>query len=245
MLPVIVSTANAGYGDLARNLVLNAQRVLKNHRFVFYCMDQQLFDMLKPLGTDRIEIRAFGAACSKDFREYNASGFQEITHAKLRVASAALGEFGFVHFVDADVVFLKEPTAEYHAAYNDYDIVFQRDMAPCEGGACATWTCVGDMVLRNTEATRKHLERLQQYALRTGNNDQECQRQMFEEAGVTDIRLYPHAKFTEFPIEDFALGWVANNAPHLIPNLMVFHANCVMGKQAKIELLKKVGGWFH
>jgi hypothetical protein len=245
MLPVIVSSANAGYSDLAYNLIKNAQRVLKNHRLVFYCMDQQLFDMLKHLATDRIEIRLFSTTCSTLFREYNSKGFQEITHAKLAVASAALAEFGFVHFVDADVVFLKEPTEEYHSAYAGYDIVFQRDMAPCEGGAYATWTCVGDMVLRDTAATRNHLERLQQYALKTGKNDQECQRQMFEEAGVTDIRLYPHAKFTEFPIEDFALGWVATSATHLIPNLMVFHANCVMGKQAKIELLKKVGGWFH
>lgn len=245
MLPVIVSTANAGYGDLARNLLTNARRVLKNHRLVFYCMDQQLFDSLKNFATDRIEIRMFVASCSTAFREYNSRGFQEITHVKLQVAAAALAEFGFIHFVDADVAFLKEPTAEYHARYADYDIVFQRDMAPCEGGAYATWTCVGDMVLRNTEATRKHLDRLQEYAAKTGKNDQECQRQMFEEAGVTDIRLYPHAKFTEFPIEDFALGWVANNASHLIPNLMVFHANCVMGKQSKIDLLKKVGGWFY
>jgi hypothetical protein len=72
-------------------------------------------------------------------------------------------------------VFLKEPTAEYHAPYAEYDIVFQRDMAPCGGGAYATWTCVGDMVLRNTEATHKHLRRLQEYAAKTGKNDQECQ----------------------------------------------------------------------
>lgn len=244
MLPVIISTANAGYADLAHNLLTNAQRVLKNHRVVFYCMDKALFDRLKHFASDRIEIRLFTTSCATEFRDYNSGGFQEITHVKLQVAASALAEFGFIHFVDADVVFLREPTPDYHARYAEYDIVFQRDMAPCEGGAYSTWTCVGDMVLRNTEATRKHLKTLLEHAAKTGMNDQECQRLMFQIAGVTDIREYPHAKFTEFPIEDFALGWVADNATHLVPNLMVFHANCVMGKQAKINLLKKVGGWF-
>lgn len=245
MLPVIISSANAGYEDLARNLITSVDRVLKNYRLVFFCMDQELFDKFKGLASDRIEIRLFDAACTTKFSDYDTGGFKKITHAKIQIAKQALAEFGFIHFVDADVVFLKEPSEEYHANYADYDIVFQRDMAPCEGGAFNTWTCVGDMVLRNTEATRRHLNTILEYSSRFDCNDQECQRNVFRDAGVTDIRKYPYAKFTEFPIEDFALGWVANNATHLIPGLMVFHANCVIGKQAKIDLIKKVGGWYY
>jgi len=245
MLPVVISTANFGYLDFARNLIANVRETLSAHRFVFYCMDQQLYDSLKGRATERIEIRLFNTTCDTGFQNFDSAKFIGIDRAKIQIIRSALSEFGFVHFVDADVVFFKEPTAAYHAEYADYDIVYQRDMAPSMGSAYDPWTCVGNMTLRNTEPTRAFLDTLQDYETRyPEKNDQECQRQMFRDAGVSDIRTYPHAKLTEFPMEHFTMGWVVSNQPEILKDTMVFHANYVVGKDAKIGRLKQVGKWY-
>jgi Nucleotide-diphospho-sugar transferase/Methyltransferase domain len=245
MLPVVISSANFGYMDFARNLLANVRETLSTHRFVFYCMDQQLYNSLKGRATDRIEIRLFDTTCDTGFQDFDSAKFIGIDRAKIQIIRSALSEFGFVHFVDADVVFFKEPTAAYHAEYADYDIVYQRDMAPSMGSAYDPWTCVGNMTLRNTESTRTFLDTLQEYETRyPEKNDQECQRQMFRDAGISDIRMYPHAKLTEFPMEHFTMGWVVSNQPDILKDTMVFHANYVVGKDAKMNRLKQVGKWY-
>lgn len=245
MLPVVISTANVGYIDFARNLLANVRHTLLMHRFIFYCMDQPLYDSLKGRATDRIEIRLFDTKCDTGFQNFDSAKFIDIDRAKIQIIRSALSEFGFIHFVDADVVFFKEPTEAYHADYIDYDIVYQRDMAPDRGSAYDPWTCVGNMTLRNTAPTRAFLDTLQEYETRhPEKNDQECQRQMFRDAGVSDIRMYPHAKLTEFPMEHFTMGWAVSNQPDLLKDTMVFHANYVIGKDAKIDRLKRVGKWY-
>jgi len=244
MLPVVISAANVGYIDFARNLLANVRDTLSTHRFIFYCMDQQLYDSLKGRATDRIEIRLFDTRCDTGFQNFDSAKFISIDRAKIQIIRSALSEFGFIHFVDADVVFFKEPTVAYYADYVEYDIVYQRDMAPSLGPAYDPWTCVGNMTLRNTESTRAFLDTLQEYETRyPEKNDQECQRQLFRDAGVSDIRTYPHAKLTEFPMEHFTMGWAVNQ-PEILKNTMVFHANYVVGRDAKITRLKQVGKWY-
>jgi hypothetical protein len=67
---------------------------------------------------------------------------------------------------------------------------------------------------------------------------------MFLDAGVSDIRNYPHAKVTEFPMEHFTMGWVQNNMDHLLQHTIVFHANWVVGKEGKIGRLKQAKKWY-
>jgi len=244
MLPVVISFANIGYRAFSENLLMNAQAVLKHHLLVFYCLDAALYEVLKPYASDRIQIELYAKeAVSSGFEPYNSSGFLKLTKLKMDIIAEALERYGLIHFVDGDVVFCKEPTEEYYEAYKEYDIVYQLD-APPPNKPYHVWTCTGNFVLRNTEATRRFLALLRDYQSMRAQNDQECQRQIFLDAGIEDIRCYPSAKLTEFPPEEFTCGYFVRKNLVDFDKILVFHANHVVGNEAKQELLRKIGKWY-
>jgi hypothetical protein len=207
-------------------------------------MDRELFNAVKPYSSEQIEVVLYDCNVPKHFAEYGSNGaFSAITHIKTELIRSAVQKYGFVHFVDGDVVFCKEPTEEYYAAYADYDIVYQRDLPPLHPPYVG-WACTGNFVLRNTPSTLQFLDRLLSYQKRLGMNDQECQREMFRDAKITDIRDYPGIRLTEFPMEHFAAGFVVRDSLFDFSSIMVFHANWAVGKSNKIELLKKIDKWY-
>lgn len=244
MLPVVISFANVGYLDFVVNLIKNVQDVLKNHRFIMYCMDCELFEAVKSYSSDRIEIVLHERNVSKDLIAYGSSTpFLEMMRVKTELIIDAVIKYGYVHFVDGDVVFCKEPTEEYYSKYADYDIVYQRD-APPPNQPFHEWTCTGNFVLRKTGSTIQFLNTLRLYQGRLQMNEQECQREIFRHAKVTDIRKFSGAKLTEFPMEEFTCGYCITHSLVDPAGIMVFHANHVNGKAAKIDLLKRVGKWY-
>jgi hypothetical protein len=247
MLPVIISFGNIGYLDFCKNLLLNFNEIVKHHKIVFYCLDKLLYDALQSFVSERIEIVLHNdVEVSSNFVNFDDSPeYVAIMRQKTRIIYSALETYSFIHFVDSDVVFCKEPTEEYYEKYNEYDIVYQRDApVPNEHYPFHEWTCAGNFVLRNTEQTRTLLKLIQSYQDKHNVNDQECQRRVFLDAGIRDIRKYPHAKLYEFPMEEFTCGYYINNAMVDPANVMVFHANWVVGNNAKRELLRKIGKWY-
>jgi hypothetical protein len=244
MLPVVISYANFGYLDFVVNLLKNVQDVLKNHRFILYCVDRELFDAVQSYSSDRIEIVLYERNVSKNFGNYGTQTFNEITRVKIELITEAVVKYGFIHFIDGDVVFCKEPTEEYYSNYVDYDIVYQRD-APPPNEPYHEWTCLGNFILRNSGPTIQLLNTIHLYQGRYPNlNDEECQREIFRDAKVTDIRKFPNVKLTEFPMEEFTCGYCITHSLVDPVNIIVFHANHVRGKEAKIDLLKQVGRWY-
>ena len=244
MLPVVISFANFGYLDFVVNLLKNVQDVLKNHRFVMYCMDRELFDAVQSYASDRIEIVLHQRNVTKDLVHYGSSEpFLAMMRVKTELIRDAVIKYGLVHFVDGDVVFCKEPTEEYYAKYAEYDIVYQRD-APPPNAPYHEWTCTGNFLLRNTDPTIRYLDTLRLYQGRLPMNEQECQREMFRDFKVTDIRTFPGVKLTEFPMEEFTGGFGVRDSLVDPAGIMVFHANHVVGKSAKIGLLKQIGKWY-
>jgi hypothetical protein len=245
-LPTIIAFANIGYRHFSENLLRNAQDVLKNHTLVFYCLDKELYDALQPYVNDRTKLVLYDSTpVSRNFENYGSDNFNIITKVKMHIISRALVEHGFIHFVDGDVVFCKEPTEEYYEQYSDYDIIYQRD-APPPNNPFHIWTCTGNFVLRNTERTHKFLQTISEYQLATNymKNDQESQLKIFEDAGITDIREYPHARVTEFPDTEFTCGWYVRENAVDFSKIIVFHANHVTGSHAKVGLLNKIGKWY-
>lgn len=254
MLPVVISFANFGYLDFVVNILTNVREVLKNHRFVMYCMDRQLFDAVQSFASDRIEIVLYARDVTRGTVDYgNSEPFLKMMKVKTELIREAVIQYGFVHFVDGDVVFCKEPTEEYYEKYKEYDIVYQRD-APPPNSAFHEWTCTGNFTLRHTDSTIRFLNTLRLYQGRLQMNEQECQREMFRDMKVTDIRTFPGVKLTEFPMEEFTGGFglmyewpgtPADGRRGVDPSgIMVFHANHVVGKRLKIDLLKRIGKWY-
>jgi hypothetical protein len=245
-LPTVISFANIGYRDFSENLLRNAQDVLKNHTLILYCLDKELYDALQPYANDRIKLVLYDSTpVSTNFENYGCGNFNSITQIKINIILSALAEYGFIHFVDGDVVFCKEPTEEYYEPYSDYDIVYQRDAPPPNNPFCV-WTCTGNFVLRNTERTQKFLQTISEYqrASNGTKNEQESQYNIFEDAGITDIREYPHARLTEFPDSEFTCGWYVRENAVDFSKIIVFHANHVTGSHAKLGLLQKIGKWY-
>ena len=245
MLPVIISFGNLGYLDFVVNLLKNAHDVLRNHRMIMYCTDQETYDAVKVYDNGQITIRRYDVQLTTAYTEWGTKGaYVAIMRAKTAIIRQALEEHEYIHFVDADVVFCKEPTEDYYAAYQSYDIVYQLDNPP-PNPKFSDWTCMGNMVLRNTAATRQFMASLAIYEAKYPTvADQDCQQMMFREMGVKDIRKYPGVKLTEFPMEEFTCGYLIKMDMVHPKTVMVFHANHVVGKQPKIDLLKKIGKWY-
>ena len=245
MLPVIISFANIGYLDFAQNLLRNVQDVVKHHLFVFYCMDKDLYEALQPYKSDRIEIVLYDKeVVSTQFEHYgNSAAFLQMMKIKLQILLEALDRYECVHFVDGDVVFCKEPTADYYEKYKEYDIIYQSDMPPPHP-TFFEWTCTGNFVLRNTEAARAFLRLIQDYQAKSSMNEQECQRQIFRDNSILDIRQYPLARLYEFPREEFLCGALIGSNQYDPARMMVVHANHVIGNEAKRALLRKIGKWY-
>lgn len=248
-LPVIVSYSNFGYKDFSLNLIKNVQCVIKNHLFVFYCIDDEIYNYLLPYHSDNIQIKYFDVGYKNTgYHSYNKGDFNKLMKLKLDVIKDSLQNYNYIHYVDGDVVFCKEPTADYYAPYSTYDIVYQCDTT--NSADIAMWNyewvnpCMGNAVFRNTQATMKHLDKIYTVLAKKNVNDQEAQVIVFQDEGVTDIRKYADAKLCEFPVRDFVCGEAVKRNLVEIENMMVFHANWVTGYEAKVALLKKVGKWY-
>jgi hypothetical protein len=243
-IPVLITYSNYGYIDFAKNLILNLSKILKHHKLHFYCLDKQTYDELSKTPRHFLTVELFEQDVSSDFENYNTVKYNKLTHTKTNVLRDAFKKYEFIHFIDCDVVCLKEPSVNYYSRYSSYDIVFQYDWLfknniPLD--KFGKWQCTGNMSLRRTSWTLniiKQLEELQ--ALADNKNDQDCLMDIFSLAKVKDIRNYRDAKLFVYPPEEYTNGsW---KGP--IDSIYFFHANHVVGKADKINLLKKVNQWF-
>ena len=248
MLPVIISFANIGYLAFCENLLRNIHERVRNHKVVFFCMDDQLYTKLQKYSTDRIEIVKYTSPTegevSTEFVKFGETDeFRKIMRIKVQIIYDCLQKYSFVHFVDGDVVFCKEPTSEYHERYKEYDIVFQRDSPP-PGLPYSAWTCMGNFTLRHSERTLQYLRKIQEYQVTKNVMDQTAQCNYLNEMGITDIREYPNARLMEFPMSEFTFGRAVCDHGLSLDTVMVFHANHVIGFESKKKLLKDIGMWY-
>lgn len=241
--PVIVSFANIGYRTFSENLLRNLRDKLHRHRAVFYCLDKELYDVLLPYSSENIQIIPYlDTSGIKEFVEFgNSLGFRSLMRIKTDILIKAVKEYSFIHFIDGDVVFCREPSDDYYAKYSDYDVVYQGETR-IPDPQFITWTCTGNFALRNTDNTITLLNLIQEYQDKHSVAEQEAQRMIFSDSNISDIRKYPHAKLTEFPREEVTPGCMVNNVDK--DKVILFHANHTIGFANKRDVLKKIGMWY-
>jgi hypothetical protein len=248
-LPVLITYSNMGYFPFAKNLLLNLSATLKHHTVHFYCLDKEILDALKALNITNIDLtlELFDVSVSKRFESYGSSGYNKITHTKMSVLKAALAKYDFIHFIDCDVVCMKEPSAEYWAAYSSYDVVFQYDAGFHSAEKphwpyFHIWACTGNTSFRNTPGTHRVIDTILEYQAKFPNkNDQECLYEYFKANGIAGLRDATIANLYEFPVREFTNGYWVGHTIGGTEDTYFFHANHVRGSDAKFELLKKVG----
>ena len=169
----------------------------------------------------------------------------------MNILHHALLKHNFIHFIDCDVVCIKEPTIEHYNKYTDYDIIFQHDAGMYSRNKLHAptlhhiWACTGNTTFRNTPNTHFVLNKITEYQNKYKNkNDQECLYQYFQDISLKDIRDYNPAKLYTYEISEYTNGYWLNNNIGTLENTYFFHANHVTGSEAKFNLLKKANQYF-
>lgn len=169
----------------------------------------------------------------------------------MNILRNALNTYDFIHFIDCDVVCIREPSIEHYAKYTDYDIVFQHDagMYSADHLHAPTlhhiWCCTGNTTLRNTPGTHALLNKITEYQNKYKNkNDQECLYQYFLDIKLTDLRNYTFSKLFTYEIDEYTNGYWLNNNIGTLAKTYFFHANHARGKEQKLFLLKKSGHYY-
>lgn len=243
-LPVCVTFANYGYRNFAINLMRNFQDVIKHHKLVFYCVDREIYELLKPFQSERIELALLeNVNVAHDFFEFGDKKFVQLMHHKLRVILHALSQYSFVHFLDCDVVFCKEPTADYYVPYKHYDIVFQGDTA---GYPLNIYPCMGNVTLRNTPGTHALFKQIVEYTHKNPErDDQGCLNLYLYVSGFKSLCDTPFAKLYEYPHNEYVCGaYIRDDTFQDRSTFVTVHANHVVGYENKVKLLQKIGKWY-
>jgi len=243
-IPVLITYSNYGYIDFAKNLILNLANVLKRHKLHFYCLDKQIYDALSVYNYRFLILELFEKNVSSEIQSYGDPEYNRITHTKMSILRKALDLYDFIHFIDCDVVCLKEPSVYYYLKYRNHDIVFQYDwkfdgIIPSK--YFGIWQCTGNMSLRRTIGTYNLISRIEHVqSVKKDKNDQECLGDILLNDNISDIRYYKHSKLFVYPPEEYSNGlWSGDTS-----NIYFFHPNHISGKQTKIKLLKTLGQWF-
>lgn len=249
--PTIISYSNSGYSDFAKIMLFNLNNTIKSHKIHFYCLDQEMFVELTrwvpQLTNITITFELVNISnISKNFEQYGSQSYNAITHTKMNILKNALRTFQFIHFIDCDVICIKEPTSSHYEKYKSFDVVFQHDA----GMHSATklhaptlhhiWCCTGNTTFRNTPQTHRLLDVISRYQHKYQyKNDQECLYQYFEDCRVVDLREYTEAKLFTYEIEEYTNGYWLNHNIGTLERTYFFHANHVSGKGPKMALLQK------
>jgi hypothetical protein len=164
----------------------------------------------------------------------------------MNILKNALRTFQFIHFIDCDVICIKEPTSSHYEKYKSFDVVFQHDAGMYSATKLHAptlhhiWCCTGNTTFRNTPQTHRLLDIITLYQHRYQHkNDQECLYQYFEDCHVVDLREYTEAKLFTYEIEEYTNGYWLNHNIGTLDRTYFFHANHVSGKASKMALLQK------
>jgi hypothetical protein len=252
-LPVIISYSNYGYIHFAKNMIINLSKTIKNHKVHFYCLDEETYKELTAMNTGELKITydLVNLNTSKQFEKYGSLNYNKITHTKVLLLKEALNEYNFIHFIDCDVVCLKEPSIEHYDKYSNCDIVFQYDAGfhsidkPHAKTIHHIWACTGNTSFKNTTGTQYVLDKIIEYQEKyPSKNDQECLYQYFQDIMITDLREYKHALMLSYNVDEYTNGFWLRNDIGTLKNTYFFHANHVIGMENKIWLLKKANEWY-
>jgi hypothetical protein len=253
--PVLITYSNYGYINFAKNLISNLADTVKNHKVHFYCLDEETYKSLTEFEkSSKIDIKfeLLKVNISKNFENYGSHNYNKITHTKVNLLKNALKKYNFIHFIDCDVVCIKEPSLEHYRKYKNYDIVFQYDCGLQSidklhnNTLHNTWACTGNTSFRNTPKTHYILDTIMKYQQKyTNKNDQECLLQYFNDSKIDDLRNYKKADLFTYNPDEYTNGYWLKHDIGTLKNTYFFHANHVEGSKHKIDLLKKAGKWIY
>jgi len=253
--PVLISYSNNGYYYFAKNLLINLNIKIKNHKVHFFCLDEIIYNKLKKeqdtiFNNIDLRLTLVKSNVSNEFENYGSQKYNKITHIKIQVIEESLKLYNYIHFIDSDVVCINEPNKIHYHKYKDYDIVFQHDSgfyskdklhAPVLNHI---WACTGNTTFKNTPGTKKIISIIKNYQNKYNKNDQECLYQYMLDNKIKDLSEVKEAKLSTYNPEEYTNGYWLNHDIGNLNKTYFFHANHVVGNKNKKKLLIKSNNWF-
>lgn len=253
--PVLISYSNDGYYHFAKNLLINLNNKIQNHKVHFFCLDEIIY---KKLNSEKdsifnnldLKLTLIKSKVSNKFENYGSQNYNKITHIKISVIEESLKMYNYVHFIDSDVVCINEPNKDHYDKYRDCDIVFQHDAGFHSSDKLHApvlnhiWACTGNTSFKNTTGTKKIINIIKTYQKKYNKNDQECLYQYMLDNNITDLSQVKDANLSTYNPEEYTNGYWLNHDIGNLDKTYFFHANHVVGNDNKKLLLKKSNNWF-
>jgi hypothetical protein len=247
-----VTVGNHGFIKFLKNLCLNFQQdFMRNHELIVFCLGEkcyaelQSFKNFKKIKNVKLIHKSYENdkhlkySGNKNFKKNPE--FVELNNLKLSLVSDVIKNFDVIHYIDADIGFLKDPQSEYDKL-NGYDLVFQSDVI--DGSLYFPNQCAGNFLIRNNVNARDVIMRACDLCSVTVV-DQQALNKILSSEGCEDIRKFRFANLTSFDPYKFPNGFNAfYRLQYKRSELVCLHANYLSGESSKIDALAEGGVWY-
>jgi hypothetical protein len=167
--------------------------------------------------------------------EFRKGQWHKIFAQKIEMILETLGSNDIIVVSDVDIQFFKPIAEDIRSRMQDKDILFQNNL--CGRSTAVVGLCAGFIALRCSDAVRPFFEK----ALQDVNdlNDPRIDDQVVY-AGI--LKYFPNLRFGLLPDNYWTRAelWVPDNDLKPPSDIVIHHANWVLGIEHKLEQLKRV-----
>ena len=238
---------NTGFLDFAKNNVLNFRDVFdEDDTLTMVSLDKNSHDIIedyiKSLSIKNIKLKLLDLKLP-NFENFGSPNYKIILVYRYEIIIQKLLKSEQLYFYDSDIFFFKNPKHHIKDKLSRYDMIFQVDDPLTDGHKLySNYVCTGNFALNNTEKTVRFMREVQQLVTPDCMDNDACCRYLNSKS--TNLKTFKDINIDIMdPIlfqngfEAFRFDW------HLYEDKVSIHANHMVGKEAKIEAMKKAGAW--
>jgi hypothetical protein len=238
---IINLITNKGALLMALNLI-EYLKASNTNNYIVYCLDSYSANYCKENNIPYVDYSE-KSNCPADYSNYNTTGFRDVTLNKFYIWLELLGKYETVFYIDADIVVFDNPFNDIEEDLKTSDIIIHPDDPNNPYG----WMCTGYICMNNTPETIKFLEMCVEEATSRIVKEQGNSYYYNDQVAFNDIyRLNPglvKIKLLDDITKYYNGGSIVRNEPFYMDKIIMFHNNCVIGANTKIDRFKQMDAW--
>ncbi|MEM9296784.1 MAG: putative nucleotide-diphospho-sugar transferase [Bacteroidota bacterium] len=205
----------------------------------FFAFDERAVELSHTYGLDATYFECSLVTPSSKVASFSTKAFEQVTGGKLELIYSLLKSGNDIVFIDADIVFKKDPLPLISELMSKSDLAFQID------GPAWIWErdkimrncCTGFIAIRSTRKTMKLFDPSNGYGKFNEMDQDFIKRRLREECWkYEDIALFPREYF---PNGAFYYQF----HKEILDRVTIIHFNHVIGEK-KIEKMKEHSCWY-
>jgi hypothetical protein len=239
---------NKGFSDFAKNNVLNFKAVFsKDDILTMVALDkdsyEEILSFIKDCNVNNIKLKLLEIGL-KDYENFDSINYRKIVMNKFHLCVQKLQNSEQLYFFDSDVYFFKNPIEHVKDKLSKYDIVFQVDNPFYDRHKLySTYVCTGNFAANNNDRSLKFLKEVASLCNSEVMDGNACC--TYLNSKCNSLKEFKDCKldvFNPFLVQNGCDSFVKSNW-HEYEDKICIHANHIVGKQAKIDALKKLNAW--